>query len=439
MWTAPRRDHNRVFLTVMAALVGIAWLALWLSEWSGSHGFLHVLHDLDAFSSGVAFMAVFVSGWSVMVIAMMLPSSLPLISMFRSMSRGREDHNLLVALLIIGYLTVWSLFGVAVFFGGWALQEAVSHSGWLSANAWALGAGVLSLAGLYQFTPLKYKCLDKCRSPFTFMAEHWRGSREKLRSFTLGAHHGLFCVGCCWSLMLLMFLVGSAGALLWMLVLGAVMAVEKNAPWGRRIGVPLGVVLLGAGLTFGTAQALQAPEQSTAGESIEADDANAIRVPLASADGFEARGSATFTDTADGVEVKLQARGLPEAGERYLAHLHPGSCAEDPADEARDDHGSGRHHNHDGSAPHANDSTETLGEIEHPLESLVAQPDGSASSISAIEDTTNTRLFAGKIGYYVNVHAEASGSGRLPTLACGDLREEEEATEHDHEEGHHDH
>ena len=83
------------------------------------------------------------------------------------------------------------------------------------------------LAGLYQFTPLKYACLDKCRSPLSFITEHWRGSHERTQAFRLGVHHGLFCIGCCWSLMLLMFAVG-VGNLGWMLVLGALMAIEKT-------------------------------------------------------------------------------------------------------------------------------------------------------------------------------------------------------------------
>ena len=99
------------------------------------------------------------------------------------------------------------------------------------------------LAGVYQFTPLKYRCLDKCRSPLSFITEHWRGRNERVQSLWLGVHRGIFCVGCCWSLMLLMFAVG-AGNIGWMLVLGMVMAIEKNMPWGRRLGKPLGVLLL---------------------------------------------------------------------------------------------------------------------------------------------------------------------------------------------------
>ena len=106
------------------------------------------------------------------------------------------------------------------------------------------------LAGLYQFTPLKYACLDKCRSPLGFITEHWHGSHERIHAFRLGVRHGLFCIGCCWSLMLLMFAVG-VGNLGWMLVLGALMAIEKNLPWGRRFSAPLGVVLLCWGLSLG--------------------------------------------------------------------------------------------------------------------------------------------------------------------------------------------
>ena len=99
------------------------------------------------------------------------------------------------------------------------------------------------LAGIYQFTPLKYHCLDKCRSPMGFVMGHWRGNHEWRQALRLGLDHGIFCLGCCWSLMLLMFVVGT-GNIGWMLVLGMAMGVEKNMPWGRRLSAPLGVVLL---------------------------------------------------------------------------------------------------------------------------------------------------------------------------------------------------
>jgi predicted metal-binding membrane protein len=254
MWATPRDDRRRLFVALMVALIALAWLALWV--WGQSpYGRFLSHHSLEAVRGNAALMLVFVAGWTLMVVAMMLPTSLPLVALFRTLLRRRPDRTRLTMLLIAGYLAVWTLFGVLVYSGDYILHEAVERSTWLEDNVVPfIGAGTLIMAGLYQFTPLKYKCLDKCRSPLSFVTEHWRGSYERSRSFLLGTHHGLFCVGCCWSLMLLMFATG-AGSLGWMLVLGAVMAVEKNMPWGRKISTPLGVLLLGWGLavvTFAT-------------------------------------------------------------------------------------------------------------------------------------------------------------------------------------------
>ncbi len=256
MWAAPRDDH-RLFIAPLVALIALAWLALWV--WGQSpYGRFLGHHSLEAVRGNVPLMLVFVAGWTLMVVAMMLPTSLPLVTLFRTLVRGRPDRTRLTVLLIAGYLAVWTLFGFLVYCGDWILHGAVERSTWVEAHVVPfIGAGTLLMAGIYQFTPLKYHCLEKCRSPLSFVTEHWRGSRERSQSFLLGAHHGLFCVGCCWSLMLLMFAVG-LGSLGWMLVLGAVMAVEKNVSWGRKISAPLGVVLLGWGLTLGAAAVLTA-------------------------------------------------------------------------------------------------------------------------------------------------------------------------------------
>jgi predicted metal-binding membrane protein len=166
--------------------------------------------------------------------------------MFQTVVGRRPRRLILVGVLIAGYLGVWALFGVAVYAGDWFLHQAVDGLPWLRERTWLLSAATLILAGAYQFTPLKYHCLDKCRSPMSFIAERWHGANAAREALALGAHHGLFCVGCCWSLMLLMFAVG-AGSLGWMLALGLVMAVEKNMPWGKRISLPLGVILLASG------------------------------------------------------------------------------------------------------------------------------------------------------------------------------------------------
>jgi predicted metal-binding membrane protein len=155
-------------------------------------------------------------------------------------------------LLIGGYLIAWTLFGVVIYASDYLLHQIIGHAHWLEENAWLLGASALMLAGIYQFTPLKHLCLEKCRSPLSFIAEHWHGEHETRQAFMLGVHHGLFCVGCCWSLMLLMFAIG-AGSLGWMLVLGAVMAAEKNLSWGGQLSKPLGMLLLIGGMAIVTA------------------------------------------------------------------------------------------------------------------------------------------------------------------------------------------
>jgi predicted metal-binding membrane protein len=241
---------RRYVLLLMGGLIALAWLTLWL--WGQSpYGRLLNHDELSRADLGNGLVVlVIVVGWTLMIVAMMLPTSLPLVALFHRLTRQRQDHALLVGLLLAGYLSMWTAFGMVVHVGDGLLHAAVAQSAWLEAHAWAMGAGILVLAGLYQFTPLKYACLDKCRSPLSFITEHWRGNHERTQAFRLGMRHGLFCIGCCWSLMLLMFAVG-VGNLGWMLVLGAFMAIEKNLPWGRRISAPLGVVLLCWGLALG--------------------------------------------------------------------------------------------------------------------------------------------------------------------------------------------
>jgi predicted metal-binding membrane protein len=240
-----RVDVRKPFVAALAALVTLAWLALWL--WGHSpHGRLLSHHIGDATSDDRTLLLLFVAGWTVMTVAMMLPTSLPLVALFHALTRRRSDRTFLVALLIGGYLGVWALFGGLVHLIDQQIHTIVERSIWLTAQAWMIGAGTLLLAGLYQFSPLKHRCLERCRLPLSFIMEHWTGLRPRLQAIWLGAHHGLFCLGCCWSLMLLMFTAG-LGNLGWMLVLGAVMAAEKNLTWGHRLSLPVGVALVAWG------------------------------------------------------------------------------------------------------------------------------------------------------------------------------------------------
>lgn len=259
---------RRPLAALVLGLSALAWLALW--AWGNSPYASYLSHDVGAQlghgspaalawvctlgalagqPSGPALLLVFLAGWLLMIVAMMLPTSLPLMAMFEKIIQRNPLRRQLITLLIAGYLAVWLASGVVTHAGYAAWYALVERTDWLRTNAWSLGASVVLLAGVYQLTPLKYYCLDRCRSPLSFIAAHWRGGSARLQALRLGLHHGLFCVGCCWSIMLLMFVVGSSN-LGWMLALGAVMAIEKNVPWGRRISAPLGVVLLAWGLTL---------------------------------------------------------------------------------------------------------------------------------------------------------------------------------------------
>ena len=242
---------RRAFLGLMASLVGLAWCALWL--WDRSPYGRYLGHQqLGEIGAGSFLLPItfYVVGWTLMTVAMMLPTTLPLLEIFRRMTAQRQDRFQLLALVIAGYLGIWLGFGIAAHGADWLLHEIVERSSWLEANAWLIGAGTLLLAGGFQFSRLKYRCLEKCRAPLSFVTEYWSGRHERRNAFLLGINHGLFCVGCCWALMLLMFAVG-VGNVAWMLALGAFMAAEKNLPRGRQLSAPLGVVLLGwGGLIF---------------------------------------------------------------------------------------------------------------------------------------------------------------------------------------------
>jgi predicted metal-binding membrane protein len=236
----------RLPLAVPAAIAA-AWLVA-IAAQAGGGPALH--HDAPAGGGAplAAGLVLFVIAWQAMTAAMMLPSSLPLVRLFAAASARQPLPRATMVAFLMGYAYVWSAFGIAAFLGDVGLDHLTHEVAWLHERPWAIAGGALALAGVFQFTSLKERCLRECRRPESFMARHYGHGLGA--AFGLGRRHGLFCVGCCWALMLVMFAAGMA-SLPWMAALTALMVVEKAVPGGHR-AVPLaGIVLLAwAGLVL---------------------------------------------------------------------------------------------------------------------------------------------------------------------------------------------
>jgi predicted metal-binding membrane protein len=248
-------QHSRALGGLLLGLAALAWIALFW--WSASpysrylaHGGWSDLALVAALCRAIPQGSVVVPAvlhalaWVLMIGAMMLPTTYPLVALFRRIVAGRPDAQSLVARVLGGFFVAWFGFGVVAHAADEAVQRAAAHVPWLLTHGWVVGATVLAAAGAFQFSALKYRCLEQCHTPFSFIMQRWRGRAPGREAWRIGVDHGLFCIGCCWALMLIMFVVGT-GNLGWMLVLAALMAAEKNLPWGRRLRTPLGLGLLG--------------------------------------------------------------------------------------------------------------------------------------------------------------------------------------------------
>jgi predicted metal-binding membrane protein len=246
--------HRTLLAWTLGALALAAWLVLAL--WSASPYARYLEHGgwLDAAAFAELCRAIpqgeivlpaltYAVAWVLMIAAMMLPTTYPVLSMFQRAVRGRLDHARLVVCAVSGFIAAWMAFGLVAHAADSALRAAVAGNPVVAARAWMIGAVVLAGAGAFQFSALKYRCLEQCHTPFAFVASRWHGKAPLREAFRLGLDHGFFCIGCCWALMLLMFVIGM-GSLGLMLLLALAMAAEKNLPWGRRLRLPLGAGLL---------------------------------------------------------------------------------------------------------------------------------------------------------------------------------------------------
>jgi predicted metal-binding membrane protein len=181
--------------------------------------------------------------WAGMMVAMMLPSATPMILTFAAVSRNRrrqERPYVPVTIFVAGYVAVWTGFSVIAAIAQWFLHRQALLSPSMASSSALLGGILLIASGIFQFTPFKHACLTQCRAPFEFIMTRWReGAGGALR---MGIEHGLFCAGCCWALMGLLFVAGVMN-ILWIAALSLIVGLEKLLPRGLWLSSATGVVL----------------------------------------------------------------------------------------------------------------------------------------------------------------------------------------------------
>jgi predicted metal-binding membrane protein len=213
--------------TVLLLVAAIAWIAI--VAWSQLGGAMVGNMGLE--------LPAFLVAWTVMMAAMMLPSVAPVAALYaRSISQRRAPR---LALFTAGYLVVWASAGVAAFVLGALIAGRAVVDPWLGTAA---GVGAYLACGLYQLSPLKYRCLKHCRSPLSLFLRYssYRGS---LRDFRVGAHHGAYCLGCCWALMVVLLALG-AMSVVPMLAVSAVVIIEKLWSRGQTLSRLVGIAAL---------------------------------------------------------------------------------------------------------------------------------------------------------------------------------------------------
>jgi len=241
------RYRRAVVLGALAAVSTAAWAYL----------FLGAGIDMDPMGVGGGqamamppewsppYMVLIFVMWGAMMVAMMLPIAVPTVLLVTTLAWDRTTNpNLVPAmamLFALGYLIVWCGFSLVAALSQWGLSEASLLSETMAFGDTILAGTVLIAAGVYQWTPLKDACLRHCRSPTEFLIRHWRESASG--AVQTGVRHGLFCLGCCWMLMALLF-VGGLMNLAWAGAIAVLVLLEKTMPWGDWMSRFTGVLLI---------------------------------------------------------------------------------------------------------------------------------------------------------------------------------------------------
>jgi predicted metal-binding membrane protein len=232
----------------LGALSALAWLYLWrmpaggasMNSMPGMPGM-----SMAPWSPGQLWLTFLM--WSVMMVAMMLPSAAPMVTMYARMAEGDgSPARLRVWLFAGGYVAAWTAFSAVATVLQAGLDQAAMLTGAMRV-APLMGGVILAVAGAYQLSPLKRSCLRHCQSPIGFLMSHWRDGR--VGAIAMGLRHGAFCVGCCWMLMALLFVAGVMN-LLWVAVLTGFVLIERVTRWGQVLATISGFALIAGGLAL---------------------------------------------------------------------------------------------------------------------------------------------------------------------------------------------
>ena len=243
------RLNTASILASLATLTGLAWLYLFDMA-ADMNAMMAAMPNMPAPDWDASYGLAMLLMWAIMMVAMMLPSASPAILIYQGIARKAARDGQAVAptwLFTSGYLLVWTLFSVAATLAQWGLSSTSLLSPMMVSTSALLGAGLLITAGFYQWTPLKNACLRHCRSPLEFISSHWRKCRGG--ALLMGWQHGLYCLGCCWVLMTLLF-VGGVMNLLWIALISVFVLVEKLLPYGDVGGKLVGGLMIAAGIAL---------------------------------------------------------------------------------------------------------------------------------------------------------------------------------------------
>jgi predicted metal-binding membrane protein len=232
-----------IVLASLVAIVGVAWA--YLLGLSRAMSGMDDMPDMAMEPVAGSFLLTTIM-WSVMMVGMMLPSATPMILLFTMVQRKQGAYPVLTTgAFAVGYIIIWGGFAVLAASLQMALAEMALLSPSLTLVSARVGGATFLAAAIYEFSPIKNRCLTQCINPLQFATSHWRPGVEG--ALRMGVIHGAFCLGCCWVLMLLLFAAGVMN-LIWVAVLAALVLLQKTLPNGRMTTTVTGIVMLGIGV-----------------------------------------------------------------------------------------------------------------------------------------------------------------------------------------------